>query len=50
MHDETPFFLMFGRQLRLPVDIILGIPHEGTTADTEELAQNTRDNGKLLLS
>ena len=27
MH-ETPFFSMFGRQPRLPVDIILGIPHD----------------------
>ena len=43
MH-ETPFFLMFGRQPRLPVDTILGIPHVGRTADTEELALNTRDN------
>ena len=43
MH-ETPFIFMFGRQSRLPVDIILCIPHVGRTADTEELAQNTRDN------
>ena len=43
MHDTT-FFLMFGRQPRLPVDIILGIPHVGRTADTEEFTQNTRDN------
>ena len=30
--------------LSTPVDIILGIPHVGRTADTEEFAQNTRDN------
>ena len=28
---------------QLPVDIILGIPHVGRTADTEEFAQNTRN-------
>ena len=42
MH-ETPFFLKFGRQPRLPVGTILGIPHVRRTADTEEFAQNTRD-------
>ena len=35
---------MFGRQTRLPVNIILGIPHVRRTSDTEELAQNTRGN------
>ena len=43
MH-EIQFFSMFGRQPRLPVDKILGIPYVRRTADTEELAQNTRDN------
>ena len=33
---------MFGRPARSPVDVILGIPYEGHTADTEELAQQTR--------
>ena len=32
MH-ETPLFLMFGRQPRLPVDVFLGIPHLGRTTD-----------------
>ena len=48
MH-ETPFFSRFGRKPRLPVDVNLGIPHEGTTADTEELAQNTRNNLQIAL-
>ena len=48
MH-ETPFFSMFGRQPRPPVDIILGIPLEGRIADTEELAQTRGTICKLLL-
>ena len=43
MH-ETPLFLMCGRQARLPVDVILGIPHERSTADTDVFAQDKRDN------
>ena len=41
---ETPFFIMFGRQARLPAYEILGIPHEGSRADTLVFAQDTRDN------
>ena len=46
MH-ETPFFLMFERQPRLPVHTFLGVPNLGRTADTEEFAQNTRDNVRI---
>ena len=38
---------MFGRRPRLPVDINLGIPHVGRTANTEEFAQKTRDNLRI---
>ena len=41
------FFLMFGRQARLPVYIILGIPHTGPTVDTNEFTQSIRDNKQL---
>ena len=43
MH-ETPFFLMFGQQATLPIDIIFGIPHGGRSTTTDELAHVTREN------
>ena len=35
---------MFGRQARLPIDIIFGIPHVGRSTTTEEFAHSTRKN------
>ena len=42
--QEVQVFHMFGRPARLPADVILGIPYEGSTADTKELTQQTRAN------
>ena len=44
MH-ETPFFLIFGRQAKLPINIIVGIPHNvGRSTTTEEFDHFTREN------
>ena len=43
MH-ETPSFWIFGRQARLPIDIIFGIPHVDGSTTTEEFAHSTRKN------
>ena len=41
---ETPFLLMFGRQARLSIDTIFGIPYVGRSTTTEEFAHSAREN------
>ena len=47
MH-ETPFFLMFERQARLPIDITFGIPRVGRSTTTEEFAHPTRETLQIV--
>ena len=39
---ESPFFLMFGRQPRLPVDIMMGLPVEDGKKDFHQYIANLR--------
>ena len=43
MH-ETTFFLMFGLQTRLPIDIIVDISHVGRSTTTEEFTHSALEN------
>ena len=38
---------MFRRPARLPVNVTLGIPYEGSTPDTEENNTTTQDNLRI---
>lgn len=44
------FFLVFGRQARLRINIIIEIRHMERTRNTQEYAQSTRENLQLAAS
>lgn len=45
---ETPFFLMSGCQVRLPVDIVIGLSHLGPNMNSHESTAEMQANLQLV--
>ena len=43
LHANTPFQLMFGREMRIPLDVMIGEP-QGNECSYSEFAADLRDN------